>query len=80
MPLIRLRKYKVAQFQLHSHYNIDNAYEYIIFVRCLYGVNNNQQATRDQYSDVMLGLTFFLTSLSNPDYTCCFKPPYVCQY
>ena len=25
MPIIRFRKYKVVQFHLHLHYNIDNA-------------------------------------------------------
>ena len=77
MPLIRLRKYKFIQFHLHLHYNIFNACEYIICVRCLYWVNNNQQATGDQHFGVIFGLTFFLTSHSKPDYICNFKPLYI---
>ena len=42
----------MVQFYLYLHYNIGNAHDYIIIVRCLYQVNNNQQATGDQHSDV----------------------------
>ena len=80
LPIKQLRKYKFIYFHLHLLYNIDNACEYIIFVRYIYGVKNNQQATGDQHSDVILGLTIFLTPHSQPDYICCFKPPYIGQY
>ena len=68
MPVIQLRKYKVVQFHSHLHNNIDNAHEYIIFVRYLYRVNDNQKATGGQHSDIILGLGFFLTSRFKPDY------------
>ena len=55
LPIKQLRKYKFIHFHLHLLYNIDNACEYIIFVRCLYRVKNNQQATGDQHSGVILG-------------------------
>ena len=41
---------KILSFKRSSHFE------------CLYRVNNNQQATGDQHSDVILGLTFFFTS------------------
>ena len=80
MRIIRLRKYNFVLFHFHLHYNIDNACEYIIFQRCLYGVLNNQQATGDQQADVILGLMFFLKSPFKLNYICCFKPSYICQY
>ena len=36
----------------------------------------NQQTTGDKHSDVILGLTIFLTSFSKPDLICSLKPPY----
>ena len=80
LPIIRLRKHKRIHFHFHLHYNIDTHANYIIFVRCLYWVKNNQHAPGDQHSDVILGLTFFLTSHSKPNYICCFKLPYIRQY
>ena len=66
------RKIYFHKFHLHLLYNIDNACEYIIFVTCLYWAKYNQQATIDQHFDVILGLTFFLTSHSKLDYICRF--------
>ena len=47
MLIIRLRKYKVVQFTLHLHCNIDNALEYIIFVRCSF---QSKKEGKDQES------------------------------
>ena len=68
--------YEFIQFHLHLHNNINNACEYIKFVRCLYRGKNNQQAAGDQHSNVKLALKFFLTSHSKPDYIGCFKSQY----
>ena len=53
MPIIGLRKYKFIQFHSDLLYCIDNACEYIIFVRSLYESKIKKQATGDQYSDVI---------------------------
>ena len=36
LPIKQLKKYTFIHFHLHLLYNIDNACDYIIFVRCLY--------------------------------------------
>ena len=51
-----------------------------LYLLDVYTESKIKQATRDQHSDVILGLTFFLTSRSKQDYICCFKPPNIRQY
>ena len=57
---------------MYLHYNVDTLCKYIIFVRYLNWAKNNQQVTEDLHSDIILGLTSFLTSYSNPDHICRF--------
>ena len=66
MP-ITTQKYKFVQVDLHLHYYIVHEREYIIFVKCLYRVINNDLTIGDQHSDVILRLTFFLASHSKLD-------------
>ena len=69
-----LGNYIFIKFHLQLHYNIDNACEYIIFVRCLYTIKakSNKQTIGEQHSGVILGLTSFLMSHSKPDHICPF--------